>query len=485
MSHAISIGTLLEGWCEFAPGAADPALRIGGLGLDAASIAPGHAFVAIAGAAGHGMHAAAEAAARGAAVVLHDGLAPPRGLAIPDLVLPGLGARLAELGARFHRHPAEQLTLAGVAGHRGKTSVTHFIAQSWQRGTGDAGTVSDLGCGPLRGAAVRRSVALDGLALQGVLADCAERGVERMALELAPQVLDANACAALGLDALVFTCSGAADRDSEQAGLRRLFEQGQPRFAVVNHDDPAGKELSRRIADGAQVLTYGTDGATELHGSVLAMDAQGMTLRIAGPWGGGEVRTGLLGAFNLANLLGAAGALALLGMPWNQVMHQVEIMQAAPGRLTALGGEPGQPVVVLDEAASPNALEHTLTVLRSHLHGRLVCVFGCDAAQGCDERAGMAAIAESLADRVVMTVGDAGGENPWAILEDMAQGLRRLDGVRVIEDRSEAIRSAVEESRQGDIVLVAGRASGRWFDAAGYAAGGDARTVRTLLEEAA
>ena len=478
MSRTISMRTLLEGWSALETLPGDTHRLLSGLGRDAAAIRPGDAFVAI----GRAIEGANEAAARGAVAVLHDGaVAAPR-LDIPVVDLPGLESRLGELAARFHRHPAEQLTLAGVTGGRGKTSTAHFIAQAWQRAAGGAGAVSDLGHGPLARPAPVPASGLDGLALHAALAESLQHGVERMVLEFSPRLFEPAAGAELGLDALVYTASGPA------GGIDplRLFADSHPRFAVVNHDHAAGKELSRRIANGTQVLTFGTNGATELRGSVLGMDASGMTIRIAGPWGGGELRTGLLGAFNLSNLLGAAGVLALLGMPWNQVMHQVEIMQAAPGRLQSLGGEPGQPVVVLDEVSSAAALEETLTALRSHLHGRLVCVFGCDAAHDGAERAAMAAMAESLSDRIVMTLGDAADENPWAIFEDMAQGLRRLPEARVIEDRAEAIRSAIEESRAGDIVLVAGRGAGRWSEAAGRAGRcDDAATVRGLLEEAA
>ncbi|MEJ2384805.1 MAG: Mur ligase family protein [Xanthomonadales bacterium] len=482
MSHPISIRTLLEGWCDFETRADDGRLAVSGLRLDAAAIEPGDAYLALSQPGGHGLERAAEAAARGAAIVLHDGAVAAPKLAIPVLEMPGLETRLGELGARFHRHPAEQLTLAGVSGGRGKTSTAHFIAQAWQRADGDAGAISDLGRGPLGRPGAGRREALDGLALHGVLSDCLQHGVERVVLEFSPRVLAASATAELGLDALVFTASGPGGAADPQ----RLFAAEHPRFAVVNHDDPAGKALARHIGNGTQVLTFGTNGATELRGSVLGMDASGMTIRIAGPWGGSEVRTGLLGAFNLSNLLGAVGVLALLGMPWNRVMHQVEIMQAAPGRLHPLGGDAGQPVVVLDEASSAARLEETLTALRSHLHGRLVCVFGCDAAHERAERQAMASVAEALSDRVVMTLGDAADENPWAIFEDMAQGLRRFREARVIEDRAEAIRSAIEESRTGDIVLVAGRGAERWSEAVGRAVRcDDAATVRGLLEEAA
>jgi len=489
MSRPISIRTLLEGWCDFQPGAADAALAVGRLTRDARRARPGDGFVAVAGRTAHGMAEAPEAVARGAAAVLHDGAAPLPELGVPAFGVPGLGDRLGELGARFHRYPAEQLTLAGVAGGSGKTSTAHFIAQSWQRADGAAGTISDLACGPVQDGRKPGPAALDALDLQAALADCVDRGVERMVLELSPRLLESPLHAAFGIEALVFTNStpvdAAADGAVDGAGLLGLFEAAHPRFAVINHDDPVGKALSRQIGNGTQVLTYGSNGATELRGSVLGMDASGMTIRIASPWGGGELRTGLLGAFNLDNLLGAVGVLALLGMPWNQVMHQAGIMQAARGRLHGLGGDGARPVVVLDEAATPAALERTLDALRSHLHGRLVCVVGCDAAHDRGARAAMAATAESLADRVVLTVGDARDENPWAIFDDMARGLERLQEARVIESRAEAIFSAIEESAAGDIVLVAGRGSDSWADEAARTPAFGAAGLLDVVEDAA
>ena len=144
MSCPISVQTLLEGWCSEVPD-----IVISGLGLDSRRISAGQAFIAVAGTQAHGLEYAPQARMNGAAVILHDGKAELPALDIPAVMVPELGSRLSALGARFHHCPSDQLAIAGVTGTNGKTSVAHFIAQSWQRTTADAGLVGTIGYGPL------------------------------------------------------------------------------------------------------------------------------------------------------------------------------------------------------------------------------------------------------------------------------------------------------------------------------------------------
>jgi len=332
----------------------------------------------------------------------------------------------------------------------------------------------------------------DPLSLQGMLAECIEQGVERLTMEVSSHALDQGRCDDVAFDAAVFTNLSRDHLDyhgtmeAYAAAKRRLFIDCHPRFAIVNQDDALGKSLIAEIRNGTEVLSYGTNGSSELRGSVLSMDSLGMTLRLASPWGGAEVHTGLLGAFNLSNLLAAAGTLALLGMPWSRVMDQLEIMHAVPGRMHCLGGEPGQPVVVVDYAHTPDALRHALTALRSHLHGRLVCVFGCGGDRDRGKRPMMAQVAESLADQIVLTTDNPRGEEAGAILHDMLAGLEQPDRAAVVEDRGAAIRRAIAGSSEGDIVLIAGKGHEAWQESKGQKIPfSDEAAVRAALEEAA
>jgi UDP-N-acetylmuramoyl-L-alanyl-D-glutamate--2,6-diaminopimelate ligase len=487
VSCPITVRTLLEGWCESVPD-----VVISGLGLDSRYIEPGQAFVAVDGGRMHGMEFAAQAIARGAAIVIHDGQVKPPAMDIPAVAVPDLGRKLSNLGARFFHHPSEQLTVAGVTGTNGKTSTAHFIAQAWQRSSGNAGLIGTIGFGPLDALNPSRMTTPDPITLQGMLAGCLDQGVEKVAMEVSSHALDQGRCDDVAFDAAVFTNLSRDHLDYHGTmeayanAKRRLFIDCHPRFAIINHDDALGKSLISEIRNGTEVLSYGTNGSSELRGAVLSMDSLGMTLRLASPWGSGEVRSGLLGAFNLSNLLAAAGTLALLGMPWDHVLHQLEIMHSVPGRMHCLGGEPNQPVVVVDYAHTPDALSQALTALRSHLHGRLVCVFGCGGERDRGKRPMMARVAESLADRIILTSDNPRGEEPSSIFQDMLGGLERPAAAQVVEDRGTAIRQAVLGSGEGDIVLIAGKGHEAWQESRGQKIPfSDEAAVRSALEEAA
>jgi UDP-N-acetylmuramoyl-L-alanyl-D-glutamate--2,6-diaminopimelate ligase len=483
----MSLQTLLEGWCESVP-----AVLVKGLGLDSRSVSHGQAFIAVGGGSTHGMAHVGEAEVRGATVVIHDGLAEVPELSIPAVAVPGLGQRLSSLAARFYHAPSDQLTVAGVTGTNGKTSTVHFIAQAWQRTSGDAGIIGTIGYGPPDQLKPANMTTPDPISLQAMLSGCIDQEVEKVAMEVSSHALDQGRCDDVAFDAAVFTNLSRdhldyhSSMDAYEAAKRRLFTDCRPRFAIINHDDPAGKSLIRHVSQSTQVLSYGTNGASELRAAILDMDSSGMTLSIASPWGGGKLHTGLLGAFNVSNLLATAGTLALLGMPWTWVMHQMEIMHPVPGRMHCLGGEFNQPVVVVDYAHTPDALEQALLALRAHLHGRLICVFGCGGDRDAGKRPMMAKVAESLADRIVLTTDNPRNELPEEIIGDMLAGLDDHGKVEVITDRSAAIRQAVLKSRSGDIVLIAGKGHETWQETRGRRIPfSDEALVRSALEDAA
>jgi len=245
-------------------------------------------------------------------------------------------------------------------------------------------------------------------------------------MEVSSHALEQRRCQTLQFDAAVFTNLSRDHLDYHEgmaayaAAKRLLFTDFAPTFAIVNHDDSLGKKWIGELNAAMQVLSFGLGKTAELHGEIRSMDMDGMTIRINGPWGSEQVHTCLLGDFNASNLLAAAGTLALLGMPWSRVLNQLELMQPVPGRMMRLGGDQGQPVVVVDYAHTPDALESALRAVRAHLEGKLVCVFGCGGNRDQGKRPQMGRVAEMLADDVFVTSDNPRDESASKIIADVA-----------------------------------------------------------------
>jgi UDP-N-acetylmuramoyl-L-alanyl-D-glutamate--2,6-diaminopimelate ligase len=483
----MTLHDLLQGWNGVVP-----PIELTGISLDNRDIEPGDAFVAVQGQVGHGLDYARSAVASGAVAVIHDGQKPLPDLDVPFAKVPNLGNRLGELASRFYAAPSEQMTIAGVTGTNGKTSVTHFLAQSWQRVYGNAGMVGTLGYGSVGRLQRGAHTTPDALRLQHVLSDCLKADVERLAMEVSSHALVQQRCQTVQFDAAVFTNLSRDHldyhRDMEEyaAAKRSLFTEYAPAFAIINHDDAHGRQWFGELNGGMQMLSFGLAEGAELRADIHAMDMEGMTLRVHGPWGSEEVHTCLLGEFNASNLLATAGTLALLGMPWHRVLHQIELMQPVPGRMMRLGGEHGQPVVVIDYAHTPDALESALQALRAHLNGKLVCVFGCGGNRDQGKRPQMGRAAEALADDVFITSDNPRNEPADKIIEDVVAGLEAPGKAWVEPDRATAIRQAIANSKPGDVVLIAGKGHETWQEINGRRVPfSDEAAVRAALGEAA
>jgi UDP-N-acetylmuramoyl-L-alanyl-D-glutamate--2,6-diaminopimelate ligase len=483
----MSLRMLLEGWL-----AEPPDIAVAGLDLDSRTVEAGHAFVAVEGGQGHGLDHVAQAIERGCVAVIHDGKRGDPDLEVPSVAVPGLAKRLGELACRFWAAPSDLLTIAGVTGTNGKTSVAHFLAQSWQRAYGNSGLVGTLGYGSFDHLQRADRTTPDVLRLNEILARCLDDGVERVAMEVSSHALEQGRVQTVQFDAAVFTNLSRdhldyhRDMEAYAASKKRLFTEFAPRFAIINRDDLTGRGWIGELGGDTQVLSYGLAPGAELGAEILGTDADGMYVRVAGPWGKSEFRTGLLGAFNVSNLLAAAGTLSLLGMPWNEVVAELEMMSPVPGRMLRLGGEPGQPVVVIDYAHTPDALAHALQAVRAHLSGRLVCVFGCGGNRDRGKRPEMGRAAECEADQLVITSDNPRFESVNSIINDVLGGVGSRDKVIVEPDRAAAITRAISESGPGDIVLVAGKGHETWQEVAGQKLPfSDEAVVRAALELAA
>lgn len=442
----------------------DPSIT--GLVLDSRAVRPGNAFVAIAGFGAHGLGFVDQARANGAAAILFE---PPAPIELPApadaIAVPGLRARMGAMADQFHGQPSRALTMVGVTGTNGKTSTVQLLAQAWHLLGTASGSIGTLGVG-LYGHVIPTGFTTPlVLQMHEVLAQLRDDGAQAVAMEVSSHALDQGRVDAVHYDVAVFTnltrdhLDYHGDMVQYGAAKARLFHREGLKAAVVNLDDSFGSELLRTVDAGVQQIGLSSRGAQQatLRADSLKLDGRGIAFDLVVDGARHPVQSPLLGRFNVDNLLAVAGALFALGHRPAAIAALLSQLQPIAGRMNRLGGERGLPTVVIDYAHTPDALEQALGSLHDHLAGRLVCVFGCGGERDTGKRPQMAAIAEKLADVVIVTDDNPRGEDGDAIVADIVAGLSSPAAATVQRDRATAIATAIGLAGAGDIVLIAGK----------------------------
>lgn len=473
--HAWRLGDLVAGFAE--PGPAGDR-QVSALTLDSRAVVPGSLFLACQGRRVHGLAFAEEAAKRGATAVLAETTTdwPPEasGLlqartGIPVLAVPGLVGQASALADRFYGEPSASLEVIGIAGTQGKTSVGHILAQALS-GELPCGILGTLGLGFPGDLSGGDQGNLDAIRLQAALAWLRSRGARALALEVPSHAFEQGPPAAVRLSQVLLTNLG---RDHRGQGghqavpdcpLGRLLARPGLSRVVLNLDDPPQTRVLAGLAPEVRVAAYGRDPRAllprrcDLWVRALRVEPgrRGLRVAIESSLGAGEVDVGLIGAFNASNLLAVLTVLLSRGLPLERALRALAGVRGAPGRMESFGGD-GAPLVVVDDARTPDALEKALTNLRLHGGGRVITVTGCDGDRDRGERPLMGAIAERLSDALILTDDNPRGEDGDAIVADILGGLSRPDEVRVERRRGLAIRLAIALAGAGDAVLVAGK----------------------------
>lgn len=437
-----------------------------GLTLDSRAVQAGDAFVAIAGFGAHGLNFAEQAKEKGASAILFEppvpeGLEAPKGA----IAVPGLRARMGALADRFHASPSQDMKMVGVTGTNGKTSTVQLLAQAWHlRGTRCA-TVGTLGAG-MYGEVVPTGFTTPlVLQMHALLAQFRDAGAKAVAMEVSSHALDQGRVDAVHFDVGVFTnltrdhLDYHGDMVRYGAAKALLFSRPDLKSAVINLDDEYGRQLFGNLPHGVQRVGLSSRGqaGAEVSADQLRLDGSGISFDLVIGSESNPVQSRLLGRFNVDNLLAVAGTLYALGDAPADVARTLSRLMPIHGRMNRLGGDEKAPLVVIDYAHTPDALEQALSSLRDHVHGRLVCVFGCGGERDTGKRPQMAAIAERLADVVVVTDDNPRGEDGDRIVADILAGFTRPQDVTVLRDRGAAIAHAIAQAGNDDIVLVAGK----------------------------
>ena len=462
-------------------------VEITGVTSDSREVRPGFLFAALPGLATDGRYFVDDAVARGAAAIL-----------VPEATDAGAAAgrvqvvvdadprrRLAEICARFY--PDRPETCVAVTGTNGKTSAVVFARQIWGAIGLPAAAIGTLG---VVGPAGRRAGALttpDPVSLHRELAALAGDGVERAALEASSHGLAQSRLDGLRLAAAGFTNLSRdhldyhVSFDAYRAAKLRLFDELLPPggTAVLNADSPEyGIFAETCRARGCPVIDYGRN-ARELRLVSVEPDPHGQVADLVAFGESRRQRFGLIGEFQIANALCAAGLVVGGGDDPCAAIDALGTLEAPPGRMQPVGYSPTGAAIFVDYAHTPVALVHALQALRPHAAGALVAVFGCGGDRDSGKRRLMGEAAARFADRVVVTDDNPRGEDPGAIRREVLAGCP--DAIE-IGDRGEAIRTAIAGLAADDVLVVAGKGH-----ETGQIAGGatrpfdDAETVREAV----
>ena len=445
------------------------------LTADSRAVKLGSIFVAYPGTLRDGRAFIPEAIARGASAVLWErkGFDWDERWEIPNLGIDGLRAKVSEIAGHVYGNPSDSLWMVGVTGTNGKTSVSQWIAAACERAGWRAAVLGTLGNGLVGERVEAKNTTPDAIVLQRQLADYARRGARVAAMEVSSHGLDQERVAGIKYDVAVFTNLTRDHLDYHRTmedyaeAKFRLFSARGLKRAVVNVDDEWGARLAMRLRGQLDTITFGTREDARLRASNVSLDASGVRFRVHSEWGQADATARVLGTFNVSNLLAVTGALLACGIDFDDAIAALATLEPVPGRLERIGGD-ALPLVVVDYAHTPDALEKALAALRPVVAEgrRLICVFGCGGDRDPGKRSLMGSVAGRFADHVVVTSDNPRGEEPAAIIEQVLEGLAGR-AAESIEDRQVAIFSAIHQARAGDVVLLAGKGHETYQEIAG------------------
>jgi len=476
---------------------------------DSRAVAAGDTFVAYPGETRDGRDFIPDALARGAGSVLWErrAFAWRPEWAVKNVGVEHLRRHAGGIASEVYGRPSAKLWMVGVTGTNGKTSCSHWIAQSLTRLEMKCGVIGTLGTGWPGKLEPIDNTTPDAVWLQGRLREFVRRKAHAVSMEESSHGLAQDRVSGVEFDVAVFTnlTRDHLDYHGTMRNYRnakaRLFNTGQLKWSVINLDDAFGAELGGQVIERkSPLLGYGFNRTLpstlrgrrvpRLVGRGLEMGPDGLAFEVATPWGKAQITSPLVGRFNALNLLATLGVLLASDHPLDAAAAALQKVKPVPGRTERYGGG-RKPLVVVDYAHTPDALENVLRSLRELMTARdpagraprdskLVCVFGCGGDRDRGKRPLMGRIATRLADEVIVTNDNPRTEDPHTIITDILEGVTRQ--CAIAPDRSRAIRAAIAGARPGDVVLVAGKGHERYQEINGikhpYS---DAAVVRDAL----
>lgn len=473
--YATNLTDLMTGICHV-PAALNT--RIHGLQMDSRKVKKGDLFLALSGSRSSSTEHIVEAIHRGANAVVAEG-DMCRGKVFEDgdaveLFVDDLKQWIGVIADRFFHSPSGDISVIGITGTNGKTSVANYLADFLLSDGVATGIIGTLGYGmPAEGKStiqLTTHTTPNVVDVHRYLAALRDKGAKCVAMEVSSHGLEQGRVDAVQFEGAVYTNLSRDHLDyhgsmKEYAhAKRKLFQSKGLRFAVINSDDPYAKDMKSALSSHVELVCYGIESPADVEAQNIEF-LSGIKASVTTPLGEIRIDSRLMGRFNLSNLLAVIAVAVAKRRPLSS-LERVNQLLPVKGRMEMLH-VPGQPTVVIDYAHTPDALKNVLEALKPHCQGRLRVVFGCGGDRDSGKRPEMAAIAEVMADDVLITDDNARFEDPKQITSDILKGFTPQAKVSVIHDRSQAIARALAEANENDLIVVVGKGHETWQEVRG------------------
>lgn len=442
---------------------------VSGIHKDSRLIKGGELFLAVPGSATDGRHYINTAVANGAAIVLYESgwqesLKKNRMTSsVPVIEVARLSSRIGEIASRFFDGPSEKMGVIAVTGTNGKSSCSHFIAISLTLLGRKCGVIGTLGYGFPPDLLPFGLTTPDAILMQKFLFDISRQDAQFVTVEASSHGLAQGRLNGTEVSVAVLTnltrdhLDYHHDLDQYKSSKRILFELPGVELAVLNRDDPFGRELEQSLPAEIKRMSYSLeDKDADVFCENTQSNAMGMSAQLVTPWGRGLLKSSLYGRFNLSNLLAVVCVLGGKGFKLEDILPILSEIKNIKGRMDRIEHR-NRATVIIDFAHTPDALDKALMAVREHCGGKLWCVFGCGGNRDKGKRRQMGSIAARLSDYIVLTDDNPRDEDPQNIIEEIMQGVAAADKVHVDSDRSKAINYAINEAEINDVVLIAGK----------------------------
>lgn len=436
------------------------------ISIDSRDIDNGDLFIAIDGGQNHGIHFAQQAQTKGARAILSDPYSEAynntiQSLDIPVIVIEGLHIKTADIAAQFYDHPSQQLTVIGITGTNGKTSSAWLLLQTWQYLGINGAYIGTLGYGPINNIKKLENTTPPALLIQKILAQFVKAGITHVAMEISSHGIALERIKGLQLTGAALTNISRDHLDFHHTmeayanTKKKLFMDENLKYTVINLNDSYGKSWLTQIKN--HTCSYAIDDSNaKLNASNLKLSLNGAHFTVHHNDETHQLFSPLLAPFNVENVLLVIAILLEQTHKWQDIITAIKNLTPVPGRMNTLDKPNQSPLVIVDYAHTPDALEQALMTINQHHPKNIWCIFGCGGDRDPGKRPLMGNVAERLAHHCIVTDDNPRTEDSNKIISDILKGMKG-DQFTVINDRKDAIKFAINHAGKDDVVLIAGK----------------------------